>query len=113
MTKNYDKSFGIFLLFTGTGFLDRGFDDAEFKTMMVNEIDPDFSPVYLRKNMKRLLPKYGLQAGDVCCYLECDEKRRGHAKRVRESPKNNNTLVGFIGGLPCPDSSIVYRMGDE
>ena len=104
------KTLGIFSFFTGAGFLDLGFEDAGFETMMANEIDPDFSRVYLysRKKMKKSLPKYGLQTGDVCCYLDCDEKRRDLAKRVREA-KKENALVGFIGGPPCPDFSIAGK----
>ena len=110
MKKRNKKSFGIFSFFTGAGFLDLGFEDAGFKAMMANEIDPDFSQVYLysRKKMKKPLPKYGLQTGDVCCYLEDDAKRKELAKRVREA-KKENALVGFIGGPPCPDFSIAGK----
>ena len=95
------SQFGIFSFFTGAGFLDLGFEDAGFKAIMANEINPDFSRVYLysRDKMKKPLPKYGLQTGDVCCYLDCDEQRRELAKRVREA-KKENALVGFIGGPP-------------
>jgi len=96
MTKDKDMSrektgsqFGIFSFFTGAGFLDLGFEDAGFKTMMANEIDPDFSRVYLyaHKVMRKALPKFGLQTGDVCCYLEDDVKRKELAKKVREAKK--------------------------
>ena len=108
--QNSKTAFGIFSFFTGAGFLDLGFEDAGFKTMMANEIDPDFSQVYLysRKKMKKPLPKYGLQTGDVCSYLEDDAKRKELAKRVREA-KKENALVGFIGGPPCPDFSIAGK----
>ena len=108
--QNIKTAFGIFSFFTGAGFLDLGFEDAGFKTMMANEIDPDFSQVYLysRKKMKKPLPKYGLQTGDVCSYLEDDAKRKELAKRVREA-KKENALVGFIGGPPCPDFSIAGK----
>ena len=103
-------AFSIFSFFTGAGFLDLGFEDAGFTTMMANEIDPDFSRVYRysRKVMRKTLPKFGLQTGDVCCYLEDDAKRKELAKRVREA-KKENTLVGFIGGPPCPDFSIAGK----
>ena len=105
-----NSCFGLFSFFTGAGFLDLGFEDAGFKTMMANEIDPDFSRVYLysRKVMRKALPKFGLQTGDVCCYLEDDVKRKELAKRVREA-KKDNALVGFIGGPPCPDFSIAGK----
>lgn len=108
--KKGQKIFGLFSFFTGAGFLDLGFEDAGFKTMMANEIDPDFSRVYLysRKVMRKALPKFGLQTGDVCCYLEDDVKRKELARRVREA-KKENALVGFIGGPPCPDFSIAGK----
>ena len=104
------KQLAVFSFFTGAGFLDLGFEDAGFKTMMANEIDPDFSRVYLysRKVMRKALPKLGLQTGDVCCYLEDDVKRKELVKRVREA-KKENALVGFIGGPPCPDFSIAGK----
>jgi DNA (cytosine-5)-methyltransferase 1 len=104
------KQLAVFSFFTGAGFLDLGFEKAGFKTMMANEIDPDFSRVYLysRKVMRMALPKFGLQTGDVCCYLKDDVKRKELAKRVRET-KKENALVGFIGGPPCPDFSIAGK----
>jgi DNA (cytosine-5)-methyltransferase 1 len=39
------ENIGLFSFFTGAGFLDLGFEAAGFKTMMANEIDPDFSRV--------------------------------------------------------------------
>lgn len=110
MKRKVKGPFNLFSFFTGAGFLDLGFEDAGFKTMMANEIDPDFSRVYLysRKVMRKALPKFGLQTGDVCCYLEDDVKRKELAKKVREA-KKENALVGFIGGPPCPDFSIAGK----
>jgi DNA (cytosine-5)-methyltransferase 1 len=58
--------------------------------------------------MRKALPKFGVQTGDVCCHLEDDVKRKELAKRVREA-KKENALVGFIGGPPCPDFSIAGK----
>ena len=111
--KNMPKSlrdYGFFSFFTGAGFLDLGFEDAGFKSMMANEIDPDFSRMYLysRKVMRKSLPKFGLQTCDVCCYLEDESRREELSKKVREA-KREKTLVGFIGGPPCPDFSIAGK----
>lgn len=38
--QNSKTAFGIFSFFTGAGFLDLGFEDAGFKTMMANEVIP-------------------------------------------------------------------------
>ena len=38
--QNNKTAFGIFSFFTGAGFLDLGFEDAGFKTIMGNEESP-------------------------------------------------------------------------
>lgn len=104
------EGFGIFSFFTGAGFLDLGFEDAGFVPMMANEIDKNFSRVYLytHEHMKLPLPKFGLQTGDVCAYLEDEGKRRELRKRINEA-KKECSLVGFIGGPPCPDFSVAGK----
>ena len=101
---------GIFSFFTGAGFLDLGFEDAGFAPMMANEIDKNFSRVYLfsHEQMKRPLPTFGLQTGDVCAYLEDNAKKRDLHKRINEA-KKECSLVGFIGGPPCPDFSVAGK----
>lgn len=102
--------FGFFSYFTGAGFLDLGFEDSGFVPMMANEIDKNFSRVYLysHEQMKRPLPKFGLQTGDVCAYLEDDAKKHELRKRITEA-KKVCSLVGFIGGPPCPDFSVAGK----
>ena len=104
------KNFGIFSFFTGAGFLDLGFEDAGFVPMMANEIDPNFSRVYLysHEHMKRPLPQFGLQTGDVCSYLEDAAKKNDLRKHIN-SAKKECSLVGFIGGPPCPDFSVAGK----
>lgn len=72
--------------------------------MMANEIDKKFSKVYRysREQMKRPFPKFDLQTGDICAYLENGAKKRELRKWIREA-KKECSLVGFIGGPPCPD----------
>lgn len=107
---NQNAKFGIFSFFTGAGFLDLGFEDAGFVPMMANEIDKNFSRVYLyaHEQMKRPLPRFGLQTGDVCIYLENEKKKRELRKRIREA-KKECSLVGFVGGPPCPDFSVAGK----
>ena len=73
---------GFFSFFTVAGFLDLGFEDVGFVPMMANEIDKNFSRAYLysHEQMKRPLPRFGLQTGDVCAYLETDASRRELAR---------------------------------
>ncbi len=104
------KSIGLFSFFTGAGFLDLGFEDAGFKTMLANEIDPDFSRVYLysRKKLRKPIPKFGLQTGDVCAYIDDDAQCKELSKKIRAARKEND-LIGFIGGPPCPDFSVAGK----
>ena len=110
MKASSKKRYGIFSFFTGAGFLDLGFEDAGFVPMMANEIDPNFSRVYLysHEHMKRPLPHFGLQTGDVCAYLE-DAAKKKELRKYINSAKKDCSLVGFIGGPPCPDFSVAGK----
>lgn len=102
-----DARFGIFSFFTGVEFLDLGFEDAGFTPMMANEIDNNFSRVYCysHEQMKRPLPRFGLQTGDVCAYLDDVVKKKELSSRLRVA-RSECDLIGFIGGPPCPDFSV-------
>lgn len=105
-----DASFGIFSFFTGAGFLDLGFEDAGFVPMMANEIDKNFSRVYSysHEQMKRPLPRFGLQTGDVCDYLNDAVKKKELSTCLRAA-RSECDLIGFIGGPPCPDFSVAGK----
>ena len=102
--------FGLFSFFTGAGFLDLGFEDAGFTPIMANEIDKNFSRVYLysHEQMKRPLPQFGLQTGDVCDFIDDTAKKKELASRLKTA-KGKFKLVGFIGGPPCPDFSVAGK----
>ena len=105
-----DPRFGIFSFFTGAGFLDLGFEDAGFAPMMANEIDNNFSRVYCysHEQMKRPLPRFGLQTGDVCAYLYDVVKKKELSSWLRVA-RSECDLIGFIGGPPCPDFSVAGK----
>ena len=67
----------LFTFFTGAGFLDLGFEDAGFEAVFANELIDDFATVYTysRAQMKRDMPKYGLQRKSIDCFLEHDEDK--------------------------------------
>jgi DNA (cytosine-5)-methyltransferase 1 len=108
--KTNAKSIGFFSFFTGAGFLDLGFENAGFKSLMANEIDEDFSRVfvYARKALRKPMPKYGLQTGDICAYLDDKQKDHELCEKIRNA-KEEKTFIGFIGGPPCPDFSVAGK----
>lgn len=100
--------FGIFSFFTGAGFLDLGFEDAGFRSYLANELDSNFASVYRysRAQMKRPMPVFGMQEGDVCSYLN-DESKVADLTCKISSARKDVKLVGFIGGPPCPRMASV------
>ncbi|WP_404467244.1 DNA cytosine methyltransferase [Planococcus rifietoensis] len=96
----------IFSFFSGSGFLDLGFELSGFDIVYVNEIHKPFmeSYKYSRKSLNLPTPKYGYHEGDITELLN-PENLEGLNQAVIEE-KNNNNIVGFIGGPPCPDFSV-------
>ncbi len=95
----------LFSFFSGIGFLDLGFEMAGFRSSFVNEFHAPFLSAYrhARKRLKIDEPEFGHVQGDVSQFVA--EQRDWLADRVREA-KRGGTLVGFVGGPPCPDFSI-------
>ncbi|MFA5385124.1 MAG: DNA cytosine methyltransferase [Eubacteriales bacterium] len=95
----------VFSFFAGLGFLDLGFHNAGFNISLVNEVNPDFIGAYKysRDNLKILPPTYG--------YANCDirdvliEKKWG----AIFNEAKQKSIIGFIGGPPCPDFSFGGR----
>lgn len=98
----------IFSFFSGSGFLDLGFELSGFKIDFVNEISPSFIDAYKysREKLGIAKPRYGYNNVDINEYLtnQADVLRQ----YIVES-RQNNELVGFIGGPPCPDFSIAGK----
>lgn len=97
----------IFSFFAGAGFLDLGFEKTGcFETVFVNEYHKAFMDIYKGSRIKLGIPepKYGYDIKDVTQYNEPEEfnKLNGHLSKSRE----NNEIIGFIGGPPCPDFSV-------
>ena len=99
----------IFSFFSGSGFLDLGFELSGFNVAYVNEIFPPFMQAYRysRQCLNLPLPEYG--------YCEADEADVTQlvggepAYRLRElmqDARQHHDIVGFIAGPPCPDFSI-------
>lgn len=99
----------IFSFFSGSGFLDLGFELSGFNVVYVNEIFPPFMQAYRysRQCLNLPLPEYG--------YCEADEadvtqlvagKPASRLRELMQDARKNHDIVGFIAGPPCPDFSI-------
>lgn len=94
----------IFSFFSGSGFLDLGFNNSGFDIRFVNEFYKPFLEAYKysRSVMFEEDPIYG--------YHQCsiDEFKEGEARSYLlecVAKAKAEALVGFIGGPPCPDFS--------
>jgi DNA (cytosine-5)-methyltransferase 1 len=103
------KKHKIYSFFSGSGFLDLGFELAGFDVAYVNEYHKPFLDAYKysRGRLGISEPEVGYFCGSVESCLDGAE-----AIRIKESLKNfklNNDIVGFIGGPPCPDFSVAGK----
>jgi DNA (cytosine-5)-methyltransferase 1 len=99
----------IFSFFSGSGFLDLGFETSGYKIAYVNEIFPPFMSAYRysREKLNLPQPEYGYhqgEAADVSKLIAGTPAQRLN-ELVKDSRKSNN-IIGFIGGPPCPDFSV-------
>lgn len=100
--------YSIFSFFSGSGFLDLGFEMSGFSIDLVNEYSLAFINAYQysRRKMGIAEPKYGYQNIDVNDFLNVRaDELRGYINAEHE----NGNLVGFIGGPPCPDFSVAGK----
>lgn len=100
--------YSIFSFFSGSGFLDLGFEMSGFSIDLVNEYSKAFINAYKysRQRMGMAEPKYGYQNIDVNEYLSVrSDELSGYIRAEREA----GNLVGFIGGPPCPDFSVAGK----
>lgn len=101
----------IFSFFSGVGFLDLGFQNAGFDIAFVNEYDERFLRAYqyARRNDPHI-PQYGYSHSDVRTFLSDDVWNA----TFPDYGQNEDTLIGFIGGPPCPDFSVAGKnMGES
>lgn len=98
----------IFSFFSGSGFLDLGFEAADYDIELVNEFRKSFMNAYQysRYNMGIKMPKYGYFNNDVNEFLS---DRSNELESYIKEARKDGSLVGFIGGPPCPDFSIAGK----
>lgn len=98
----------IFSFFSGSGFLDLGFELSGYSIELVNEFSTAFicAYKYSREKMHLAKPIHGYSNIDINEYLDIrsDELR----KQIALS-RADGSLVGFIGGPPCPDFSVAGK----
>ena len=97
----------IFSFFSGSGFLDLGFEQSGYDIKFVNEYLPSFMNAYQysREQMKLDKPEFGYQNNDINDFL--DNRKKELKDFVCVSKKD--ALTGFIGGPPCPDFSVAGK----
>lgn len=102
------SNYKIFSFFSGSGFLDLGFENTGYSIELVNEFSPAFMSAYQysRKKMNLPLPRYGYYNIDVNEFLG---NREVELDDYIKDAHKDGSLVGFIGGPPCPDFSIAGK----
>lgn len=98
----------IFSFFSGSGFLDLGFEMNGFQINLVNEFQASFMEAYkyARKKMGLRPPTHGYFNIDINDFLG---ERRNELQSYLDEERAAGNLVGFIGGPPCPDFSIAGK----
>lgn len=99
------KKLVIFSFFSGSGFLDLGFEKAGYEVDFVNEYSHSFITAYSysREKMNLPKPKYGYHNTDINVYFNGSKNK---LKNYILDARSNGSLIGFIGGPPCPDFSV-------
>lgn len=101
------KKIGLFSFFSGAGFLDLGFEmSGLFETLFVNEYHKPFMNVYkhIHKRLRINEPHFGHHEQSISNFIE-----KNNSKILNEQiidARKDHSLIGFIGGPPCPDFSI-------
>jgi DNA (cytosine-5)-methyltransferase 1 len=95
----------IFSFFAGSGFLDLGFEKSGFRIELVNEFHKPFLDAYIhsRDRIGLRKPEYGYFNCDITEFLK---DKNSLLKEHFNEAKKGESIVGFIGGPPCPDFSI-------
>ena len=95
----------IFSFFSGSGFLDLGFETENYNIAFVNEYFKPFIDAYKysRSLMNIDEPEFGYSSDSI---LEFQNGKKGKELKLAVQNKQKDSLVGFIGGPPCPDFSV-------
>ncbi len=102
------RNLKIFSFFSGSGFLDLGFEKNGYSVEFVNEFHPAFMKAYQysRAAMGMAKPSFGYFLGDINEFLST---KSNDLSSWLNDARSDGSLVGFIGGPPCPDFSIAGK----
>jgi len=111
-----EEKVSILSFFSGSGFLDLGFEMAGAEIVFVNEIEPDFLRTYKFSREKLDIESPEIYDNvDILAYLDntrldaldANGQKKGEILNNQVIKyKEMNHVVGFIGGPPCPDFSV-------
>lgn len=96
----------LFSFFSGAGFLDFGFESEGYQVAYVNESHAPFLNAYkyARQQLGIDLPEHGYYENSIVDFQQ--RKLNARLKEIVADSRRDGSLVGFIGGPPCPDFSI-------
>ena len=96
----------LFSFFSGSGFLDLGFERNGFRVDFVNEYHRPFLDAYRfsREVMGLEGPRHGYSDLDINEYVYGSSSRK--MQEMVSDSRQSGGLIGFIGGPPCPDFSV-------
>lgn len=103
-----DRKLKVFSFFSGSGFLDLGFEKSGYEIELVNEFQPNFMRAYKysRDAMGIKPPVFGYFNIDVNEFLT---EKKDELRTYIEQSRQDGSLIGFIGGPPCPDFSVAGK----
>ena len=103
----------VFSFFSGSEFLDLGFEYEGFIPVLVNEVHPAFLAAYKHSRAKLGIsaPRLGYLSKSIetLQHPTADAQLRHQIQQIRAL----GGPVGFIGGPPCPDFSNAGKHGGK
>jgi DNA (cytosine-5)-methyltransferase 1 len=99
------KKIKIFSFFSGSGFLDLGFEKSGYHIAFVNEFFAPFLTAYRysREVLKLPQPEYGNSQENI---VDFTAEKKTYLQDLIANARQTSDLIGFIGGPPCPDFSV-------
>jgi DNA (cytosine-5)-methyltransferase 1 len=98
----------LFSFFSGSGLLDLGFENEnlDFNVVFVNEYHQSFLNAYVhaRQNHHVQAPVYGYHCCDINNFITTNQATI--LQNYLQEQRDQDNIVGFIGGPPCPDFSV-------